>query len=100
LTISRRLGRIAIHPTCSTTPLGLAAALKEIAGHLLVLSPDADRRGDGRERALGLARASESYGSGSAAARSTERIARPYDHPWSIRTGYWPFRTFTIKREQ
>ena len=34
LTISRRLTRVAVHPTCSTTHLGLAAALRQIAGHL------------------------------------------------------------------
>jgi D-lactate dehydrogenase len=34
LTISRTLKRIALHPTCSTTHLGLAGALKEIAGRL------------------------------------------------------------------
>jgi D-lactate dehydrogenase len=34
LTISRTLKRIAVHPTCSTTHLGLAGALREIAGHL------------------------------------------------------------------
>ena len=34
LTISRRLKRAAVHPTCSMTHLGLAQALKEIAGHL------------------------------------------------------------------
>jgi D-lactate dehydrogenase len=34
LTISRTLRRVAVHPTCSTTHLGLAGALKHIAGHL------------------------------------------------------------------
>ncbi len=34
LTISRTLPRVAVHPTCSTTHLGLAGALKQIAGHL------------------------------------------------------------------
>jgi D-lactate dehydrogenase len=34
LTIARSLPRIAVHPTCSTTHLGLADALREIAGHL------------------------------------------------------------------
>ena len=34
LEISRRLKRIAVHPTCSTTHLGLAGTLKDIAGHL------------------------------------------------------------------
>jgi D-lactate dehydrogenase len=34
LTISRTLSRIAVHPTCSTTHLGLAGALREIAAHL------------------------------------------------------------------
>jgi D-lactate dehydrogenase len=34
LTISRKLGRVAVHPTCSTTHLGLAGALKQIAGRL------------------------------------------------------------------
>jgi len=34
LTISRTLRRVAVHPTCSTTHLGLAATLKQIAGHL------------------------------------------------------------------
>jgi D-lactate dehydrogenase len=34
LTISRTLKRIAVHPTCSTTHLGLAGTLREIAGHL------------------------------------------------------------------
>src|ERR1700752_200094 len=34
LTISRRLRRVAVHPTCSTTHLGLANALEEIAGCL------------------------------------------------------------------
>jgi D-lactate dehydrogenase len=34
LTISRTLKRVALHPTCSTTHLGLAGALKEIAGRL------------------------------------------------------------------
>jgi D-lactate dehydrogenase len=34
LTISRTLRRVAVHPTCSTTHLGLAAALKQIASHL------------------------------------------------------------------
>ncbi len=31
LTISRTLRRVAVHPTCSTTHLGLAGALKQIA---------------------------------------------------------------------
>jgi D-lactate dehydrogenase len=34
LTISRTLRRVALHPTCSTTHLGLAGALKQIASHL------------------------------------------------------------------
>jgi len=34
LTISRKLTRIAVHPTCSMTHLGLSEALREIAGHL------------------------------------------------------------------
>jgi D-lactate dehydrogenase len=34
LKISRKLTRIAVHPTCSTTHLGLADALKEIANHM------------------------------------------------------------------
>jgi D-lactate dehydrogenase len=34
LTIARTLKRIAVHPTCSTTHLGLAGTLREIAGHL------------------------------------------------------------------
>jgi D-lactate dehydrogenase len=34
LAISRRLSRVAVHPTCSTTHLGLAGALKQIAGGL------------------------------------------------------------------
>ena len=34
LTISRTLRRVAVHPTCSTTHLGLAGVLKQIAGHL------------------------------------------------------------------
>jgi D-lactate dehydrogenase len=34
LTIRRKLGRIAVHPTCSITHLELAGALKEIATHL------------------------------------------------------------------
>jgi D-lactate dehydrogenase len=34
LTISRKLRRVALHPTCSTTHLGLAGALKQIASHL------------------------------------------------------------------
>lgn len=34
LTISRTLGRVAVHPTCSTTHLGLVGALKQIASHL------------------------------------------------------------------
>jgi D-lactate dehydrogenase len=34
LKISRRLQRIAVHPTCSTTHLGLAGTLRQIAGHL------------------------------------------------------------------
>ena len=34
LTISRTLTRIAVHPTCSTTHLGLTRALKEIADRL------------------------------------------------------------------
>jgi D-lactate dehydrogenase len=34
LTISRKLTRIAVHPTCSTTHLGLAGALRDVAGHL------------------------------------------------------------------
>ena len=34
LTISRTLRRVAVHPTCSTTHLGLAGALKQIASHL------------------------------------------------------------------
>jgi D-lactate dehydrogenase len=34
LTIARTLKRIAVHPTCSTTHLGLARMLREIAGHL------------------------------------------------------------------
>src|SRR3989441_408915 len=32
LAISRTLRRVAVHPTCSTTDLGLAGALKQIAG--------------------------------------------------------------------
>jgi D-lactate dehydrogenase len=32
LTISRRLPRVAVHPTCSITDLGLVGALKQIAG--------------------------------------------------------------------
>jgi D-lactate dehydrogenase len=34
LTIRRKLGRIAVHPTCSITHLELAGALKQIAVHL------------------------------------------------------------------
>jgi D-lactate dehydrogenase len=34
LTISRTVPRVAVHPTCSTTHLGLAGALKQIAGQL------------------------------------------------------------------
>lgn len=34
LTIRRKLGRIAVHPTCSITHLKLAAALKQIGAHL------------------------------------------------------------------
>jgi D-lactate dehydrogenase len=34
LTISRTLRRVAVHPTCSTTHLGLAGALEQIAHHL------------------------------------------------------------------
>ena len=34
LSISRTLKRVAVHPTCSTTHLGLAGALKQIAGCL------------------------------------------------------------------
>jgi D-lactate dehydrogenase len=34
LAISRRLPRVAVHPSCSITHLGLADALKEIAGRL------------------------------------------------------------------
>jgi len=34
LAISRTLQRVAVHPTCSTTHLGLAGALKQIAGRL------------------------------------------------------------------
>jgi D-lactate dehydrogenase len=34
LTIRRKLGRIAVHPTCSITHLQLARALKQIASHL------------------------------------------------------------------
>ena len=34
LTISRTLPRVAVHPTCSTTHLGLAGALQQIAGRL------------------------------------------------------------------
>lgn len=34
LTISRTLRRVAVHPTCSTTQLGLAGSLKQIAEHL------------------------------------------------------------------
>ena len=34
LAILRTLGRVAVHPTCSTTHLGLAGALKQIAGRL------------------------------------------------------------------
>ena len=34
LTISRKLGRIAVHPTCSITHLELARTLKQIAAHL------------------------------------------------------------------
>jgi D-lactate dehydrogenase len=34
LTISRTLRRVAVHPTCSITQLGLAGALKQIAGCL------------------------------------------------------------------
>lgn len=34
LTISRKLGRVAVHPTCSITHLGLVSPLKEIASAL------------------------------------------------------------------
>jgi D-lactate dehydrogenase len=34
LTIRRKLGRVAVHPTCSITHLGLAKTLKQIATHL------------------------------------------------------------------
>jgi D-lactate dehydrogenase len=34
LTVSHRLERVAVHPTCSTTHLGVSGALKEIAGRL------------------------------------------------------------------
>jgi D-lactate dehydrogenase len=34
LAISRKLRRVAVHPTCSITDLGLTGALKQIAGHL------------------------------------------------------------------
>jgi D-lactate dehydrogenase len=34
LTIRRKLGRIAVHPTCSITHLELAKTLKQIATHL------------------------------------------------------------------
>lgn len=34
LKIARTLRRVAVHPTCSTTHLGLAGALKQIVGHL------------------------------------------------------------------
>jgi D-lactate dehydrogenase len=34
LEIRRKLGRIAVHPSCSITHLGLAEALKQIAAHL------------------------------------------------------------------
>ena len=34
LKIQRRLGRVAVHPTCSITHLGLAKTLKQIATHL------------------------------------------------------------------
>jgi D-lactate dehydrogenase len=34
LAIRRRLHRVAVHPTCSTTHLGLADVIKQIAGHL------------------------------------------------------------------
>jgi D-lactate dehydrogenase len=34
LTISRKLGRVAVHPTCSTTHLGLSSAIRKIAGNL------------------------------------------------------------------
>jgi D-lactate dehydrogenase len=34
LTVSRTLARVAVHPTCSITHLGLGGALKEIASHL------------------------------------------------------------------
>lgn len=34
LTITRRLGRVAVHPTCSTAHLGLSATLEAIAGQL------------------------------------------------------------------
>jgi D-lactate dehydrogenase len=34
LAISRTLRRVAVHPTCSTTHLGLAGALKQVAGRL------------------------------------------------------------------
>ena len=34
LAISRTLRRVAVHPTCSTTHLGLAGALRQIAGRL------------------------------------------------------------------
>ena len=34
LTIARTLKQIAVHPTCSTTHLGLAGTLREIAKHL------------------------------------------------------------------
>ncbi|WP_199754162.1 FAD-binding and (Fe-S)-binding domain-containing protein [Dyella dinghuensis] len=34
LTIRRKLGRVAVHPTCSITHLGLAKTLKQIAAHL------------------------------------------------------------------
>ncbi|HEX4158489.1 MAG TPA: FAD-binding and (Fe-S)-binding domain-containing protein [Rhizomicrobium sp.] len=34
LTVTRRLGRVILHPTCSMTHLGLTDALKEIAGQI------------------------------------------------------------------
>src|SRR6202789_1506586 len=34
LAISRKLRRVAVHPTCSITDLGLTGVLKQIAGHL------------------------------------------------------------------
>jgi D-lactate dehydrogenase len=34
LTITRRVGRAAVHPTCSTTHMGLTKTLERLAGHL------------------------------------------------------------------